>query len=438
MTTSLLLDLDLKSFGEEKVELGAHWDPMPHGAFTFHASSSSCIVTGRHGDVTVVDYHRVAKPFVRNFSWQGLELKRCAESEGAAASLRCGWLGHVLTTQVAFINEHCHRFDDPHCCMLCCASDDGLIRMCRCWGCQDHEPALVSCFQAMPKRQSAATCIHWLQSQAQLVVAGRDPLVRVWDLRREQMMCSFRHHSAHRVTSVAHWACRERSFGWLVFAGRGDGSLMSMDWRKAGGVVQSYQCSSGRAVTAVVPGVRPPCGTASECLLAALDEHGTVELVDIRYMRSYSPSVPPQRAGAPAASDADVSFAAAEYENWDAAATPVAVDRTTAHVGVLPLTRGRATNRSGRLPSGLRPPLLCSAPSSRGLFATARAAPEMTQAVSLSDLATGQLRITFPLAASVETSAFGFHPYRNVFGVLTRAGDGRRLLLYDGAVRPGG
>ena len=101
----------------------------------------------------------------------------------------------ATTTQITLINEPSRRGRSAHHCLLCCASDDGTVHVCRCWGCEHHDPTVICTFQALPRRQNAALCTHWLQHQSQLLAGGRDPHVRIWDLGREQLLRSFRHGS---------------------------------------------------------------------------------------------------------------------------------------------------------------------------------------------------------------------------------------------------
>ncbi|CAE8702802.1 unnamed protein product, partial [Polarella glacialis] len=158
-----------------------------------------------------------------------------------------------------------------------------------CWGCRYHEPACISTFQALPKRAGASLCISWEQSLSRLVAAGRSPLIRIWDLNREQLLQSYRHNSMHCVTCTAQCPSGlERCCGGtrgLIFIGRGDGSLLALDARTPKGIVQTHKGVLCEPVSTITPCIQKGM-TDHASLVAATDIHGVVDLWDLRSKRS--------------------------------------------------------------------------------------------------------------------------------------------------------
>eukprot|EP00747_Dinoflagellata_sp_TGD_P201751 gnl/TRDRNA2_/TRDRNA2_75221_c0_seq1.p1 gnl/TRDRNA2_/TRDRNA2_75221_c0~~gnl/TRDRNA2_/TRDRNA2_75221_c0_seq1.p1 ORF type:complete len:495 (-),score=67.67 gnl/TRDRNA2_/TRDRNA2_75221_c0_seq1:40-1425(-) len=401
----------------EEFALCQWWEPFPSGALCFHSSLPKCVVRGTHGVCAVVDYQKASDSVVRKFNVHQLgRMKRHASPSTSFGASLGNRPEPVDVTQMTLINEHSHGCDDLNNCLLCCAADDGAVHIIRRWGCERHAPSVVCAFQALPRRQNAALCIHWCQSTARLVSAGRDPQIRIWDLAQEQMLHSFNHNIRHCVTCVTQCASAENGtsqdsvFGNLVCVGCGDGSLLLVDSRIERGVAQSYKCHT-ESVTTVTPGVLSTDGAEPKMFaIASSDAYGAVNIWDVRSRRSH-----------------------ATYQLGTRSAT----ERSLDEVPQSPLRRACSSPAEPGMPTKdlpARVPTLCHALEYRGLIASAKLAPAGSSCgpaeISLVALENGERRAAFPLLRDVCPLAMGFHPTRQTFGILVQDADDSRLLLY--------
>eukprot|EP00929_Paragymnodinium_shiwhaense_P088815 TRINITY_DN49122_c0_g1_i1.p1 TRINITY_DN49122_c0_g1~~TRINITY_DN49122_c0_g1_i1.p1 ORF type:complete len:1723 (-),score=237.71 TRINITY_DN49122_c0_g1_i1:93-5261(-) len=438
--TAPILDVRMRDLLQTKESWSRHdvWEAPDAGcgsnALRFHASLPLCLVAGRHGQVAIIDYENKPSPTLLN-SISVYELDGGRE-QGRTGGVGCYASTHeelACITQMTLINEHVNSHRDPHQTLLCCGTDDGLVRICRCWGCACHSAqpetaaahttSLACSFRALPRRQNAALCLHWRQQSSQLAVAGRDTRVRLWDLAQERLAHSFRHDSIHCVTCVSQCSVQDEAamdscasgaaLEGLLFAGRGDGTLLAADCRTPTSVVWdsglAVASMQREGVVSVVPAVKPEEGAANEYLVAAIDNIGDVDLWDMRHLRR-----------------------TASYRLGGSGSATTLMDAAVSSGSGSGNSSGWATSSSGD--GTMR---LCCAPSaSRNLVATVRPA-EHPQQLLLSNLATGEQQCAFSLAQQFKISEWhptvvGFHPTKKAFGILSQARDDCRLVLYSG------
>lgn len=432
-----ILDLQLGGLlSGEDFTLCESWEPFHSGALCLVPAMQTCIVRGRRGQLVLVNYDDLSNPAVESFNIHQ------APSAGAAAALAAE--ARPATTQVVALHEDSVG-GDPRQMLLCCASDDGAVHVCRCrcpsssscapapggaaigaggtgyaeWrrssstegelpsmlaapmGGRKASASTICAFQAMPRRTNAALCVNWNPWLSQLVTAGRDPNVRIWDLRHEHLVGSFRHNSLHCVTCVAKCGGSLLESGsccdQLVFVGSGDGSLQMVDPRSnfGAGTVQAHK-GGLESVTTISPGV---CSEVSNSgsLIASSDGFGVVDLWDLRKQGSLCC----YQLGVTTASDLS------------------------------------------RHPPFQRIPTLCNTGHSVGggslgsasLAASVRMLPAADRrALALTELASGAAlcSVLLPVPQSVELrpAALGFHPEQRIGAVLARIGLESRLLLY--------
>lgn len=290
--------------------------------------------------------------------------------------------------------------------LLCCATDDGAVHVCRSCYCGDHEPAVLCVFQALPRRQNAALRVHWMNQRSHLVAGGRDPVVRIWDLAQERLAASFRHHSMHCVSCLEAASAGPHGSGpgGLVLVGRGDGSLLAADPRTRTGEVLSHK-GALESVATIVPSLGAGVGSG-EHLVAAADDFGVVDIWDLRRRRTF------------ACYQLGVGTAA----DW-AAGRHTKFQRSPALCHAAFAVGGGCAGASGAAASGC------------GLVAAIRLLPESPRVLSVADIATGVQRCAVTLPEGFRPTALSFHPHRGMCGIVARAGRGSRLLLYSGVDR---
>jgi len=384
---SLTVDVDLSLVVKgEELRISEYRESNSIGTPCFHPHLPLCAVGGRGGRLAVVSYETgLQDPLVCNFNLHDLERvapQRPPPTTRDENLYAGGRTDHPELTQLTMINAHNNPYGDPHHSLLCCATDAGSVHICRCWACECHEPVLATAFQAMPRRQNASLCTHWQQNRCQLVAAGRDAHIRVWDLCQEQLVCCLRHGNGHCVTCVSQG---DDSVGFassgLTYVGRSDGSLVGFDLRTSPGSVLCHK-GSLETVTTITPGVQTSCGeNLGSHLVAATDARGVVELWDIRLQQPY-----------------------ASYQ-----------------IGCCTASTDLSSTRPWE-----RVHTLCHSPALGSMIASVRLHSNQPEVMSLTDIVSGVERLGCPLRVNLHPSAMGFHPTRFAFGVVADS----HLLLY--------
>ncbi|CEM03489.1 unnamed protein product [Vitrella brassicaformis CCMP3155] len=124
----------------------------------------------------------------------------------------CG-AAHPSFTDLAFVNEHAHLPppQDDIACQVIGGFDDGTVRLCRFWTdtANHQKPLVVATWQALPPKRQTGLRLSFRQRSGRLVAGGRDPLVRVWDVRQGRCVGSFPHGGA----ASSHVTCLHQPVG---------------------------------------------------------------------------------------------------------------------------------------------------------------------------------------------------------------------------------